>query len=109
MKKTFLLIGCLLLLGIGVIGISCKKDDKNDKNKVACTCTLKYDSQVIGNEDATNGDLKEMGAKNCEEFADAVIDYVLDLDDDELAEFLGGEIPAGFDVNKLGMTCISKK
>ena len=42
MKKTFLLIGCLLLLGIGVIGISCKKESKG-----GCTCSAKYEGQTI--------------------------------------------------------------
>ena len=42
MKKTFLLIGCVVLLAIGVVSISCKKDEKSNNGGLTagCVCTV---------------------------------------------------------------------
>jgi len=61
MKKTILLVGCLTVLTIGIISISCKKDkDKNEAK--GCICTSKYgeDSEVYSAEK-----MKELGYTKC--------------------------------------------
>jgi len=42
MKKSILLIGCLVLLAIGIVTISCKKENKGGYyTGSACSCTVK--------------------------------------------------------------------
>ena len=111
MKKTFLLIGCMVVLALGIISISCKKEEsKNEdsKNKVVCTCTFKYEGNVSDPVDATQNDLKEAGAKSCNEFAVKAIEEMKGMSEEELDELLGG-LPLGFDINKLQLTCKDKK
>jgi len=71
MKKTFLLIGCAVLLAIGIVSISCKKDEKKKTNGGGgggdgkCTCTYTYNGITIPYE----FDEDEIGEMTCSQFA----------------------------------------
>ena len=65
MKKSFLLLGCLCLLAVGMLSVACSKDDWK-----GCSCTLS--AMYLGNtpfevefEDIPASILKEVGVKNC--------------------------------------------
>jgi len=62
MKKVMLLTGCLSLMAVGVISVSCNKDEK--KEWKGCTCTLMEDSYrdtII----VTAAEARTYGAENC--------------------------------------------
>ena len=70
MKKQFILVGAIAVLGLGVFLASCSKDEEKvggngDKNSI-CRCTIKYQ----GESDYEDFDLSEFQGlfKNCTEF-----------------------------------------
>ena len=63
MKKRFLLVGIVAILGLGVFAVSCSKDD-DKKEEISCTCwedETPKDTQKINPE--------SFGAKNCSDLA----------------------------------------
>ena len=73
MKKVFLLAGCLSLLAVGIIGVSCKKDEAKEEPKEeakkewkGCICTLEYDGERETHT-FTAAELKEEGLNSCAE------------------------------------------
>ncbi|MDR0420000.1 MAG: hypothetical protein LBH30_00890 [Prevotellaceae bacterium] len=70
MKKIILLIGCLSLLTVGIISVSCSKDDEWE----GCKCTLYYEDGDTDTNDITAQDLEGSGIKSCAELEDFIID-----------------------------------
>ena len=104
MKKTFLLIGCLLVLALGITTISCKKDKKEDSE--GCTCTMKYDGKNF-----EGGTFKvpaeELEGMSCSELTDAIWSELEDMTLEELANELGvdpGQIPEDL-LDRLDINC----
>ncbi|MDR1552885.1 MAG: hypothetical protein LBS69_05425 [Prevotellaceae bacterium] len=82
MKKIILLIGCLSLLAVGIISVSCSKDDEWN----GCKCTYKYEGETE-TETITLADLKEYELdsyiKSCsqmEDFFDEYDEYFGEID-----------------------------
>jgi ABC-type glycerol-3-phosphate transport system substrate-binding protein len=61
MKKSILLVGCLILLAVGVVSVSCSKDD----DWKGCRCTLDGETITITAEEA-----KAEGYNSCAEIAE---------------------------------------
>ena len=102
MKKTFLLIGCLLVLALGITTISCKKDKKEDSK--GCTCTAKYDGTLLGTEKIPESELEGM---SCSELTEELWSELDDMTHEELAEAFGfapGELPENF-LDRLDINC----
>ncbi|MDR2293436.1 MAG: hypothetical protein LBE11_08205 [Prevotellaceae bacterium] len=80
MKKLILLIGCLSLLTVGIISVSCSKDDDEWKG---CSCSYYYDGEKE-TETITVADIKEFGfesyIKTCAELENFAYEH---------AEFFG--------------------
>lgn len=76
MKKAILLIGCLSLLTVGIISVSCSKDDEWK----GCKCTYWYDGESES-EAITTADLADLKAatginiKSCAELEDFWYEY----------------------------------
>jgi len=101
MKKTFLLIGCLLLLAIGVISVSCKKEEKSK----GCTCTFKYQGEPIP-EATIKLTEKETEGNSCAKITKDANDFIQASTDEEFMEEFGfEELPAGFDKTELIVSC----
>ena len=62
MKKVFLLAGCLSLLAVGIIGVSCSKDEEWK----GCRCTFEFDGEKE-TETITAAEAKEEGWNSCAE------------------------------------------
>ena len=61
MKKGFLLIGCLCLLAVSIVNISCKKDEEWK----GCSCTqVDYDG-YRSSYTVTAAEAKQYGAESC--------------------------------------------
>ena len=78
MKKYILLTSCLFLLIIGIIGISCKKEDSKDngssKKWKGCSCTVKYYDGDSETDEFSAEDIKdEFGSsvKSCKDLEKA--------------------------------------
>lgn len=72
MKKLILLVGCLSLLTIGAISVSCSKDD----DWKGCHCTASYQGVQVFAEDVSAEDLKEEGISSCAEAEAYASEYV---------------------------------
>ncbi|MDR0754342.1 MAG: hypothetical protein LBF04_03025 [Prevotellaceae bacterium] len=74
MKKAILLIGCLSLLTVGIISVSCSKDDEWK----GCSCSYYYNGEKE-TETVTVADIKEAGLesyiKSCAELEDFAYEY----------------------------------
>ncbi|MCL2040597.1 MAG: hypothetical protein FWG84_00975 [Bacteroidales bacterium] len=68
MKKVILLLGCLGLLTVGILGVSCKKDDDKKDNFKGCSCTLRYADGDKSTEIITPADAQEFGITSCKKF-----------------------------------------
>jgi len=75
MKKTFLLLGCLTLLTVGIITISCKKDKKDSASGKGCTCKGYDDDGDHYVDTWTAEDLKEEGLSSCGEIRTKYPEY----------------------------------
>jgi peptidoglycan hydrolase CwlO-like protein len=64
MKKKFLLVGVIALVGLGIFLSSCKKDENKDENKKSCSCTAFREGKNVGTETV---ELSEFDAANCKE------------------------------------------
>jgi hypothetical protein len=62
MKKSILLVACLILLTVGAISVSCSKD----KEWKGCRCTY-YEDGEKGTHTESASKLKEEGIESCAE------------------------------------------
>jgi len=78
MKKVILLLGCLGLLTVGILGVSCKKDkdDKKDGSK-GCVCTERYEGESEKFE-YTPEEMEEYDATNCSQLARNINEFDYD-------------------------------
>lgn len=70
-KKIFLLIGCFALLTMGIVGISCKKEEK--KEWKGCTCTAKFDDGDKETNTWSAAELKEEGISSCSQLKKEIL------------------------------------
>ena len=67
MKKQFVLVGAIAVLGLGAFLVSCSKDDKSNG-----VCTCKTLGQVVATIDLSSADDNPWGAKTCSELTSYV-------------------------------------
>jgi hypothetical protein len=65
MKRHILLAGCLSLLVIGIISVSCSKDDDKKEWK-GCSCRVIWDDGDEERESLSPSEVKEQGADSCD-------------------------------------------
>ncbi|MDR2563902.1 MAG: hypothetical protein LBC98_08160 [Prevotellaceae bacterium] len=77
MKKRFLVVGVIALVGFGTFLASCKKD--KDEKKTSCSCTVYLEGEKVGTETA---DLSEYDAANCTQLANILEDILAEESDE---------------------------